>query len=102
MTAGHRSYLALTAQEVISPARFDRHHGKGAFLRLCAMLADPTFAYQQIGNVFGVTRQSIFLIAKKLGVDGMQRRHPCERGAMRYSSAFRIEVFTVWVRIRSS
>jgi hypothetical protein len=39
------------------------------------MLADPTFAYQQIGNVFGVTRQSIFLIAKKLGVDGMQRRH---------------------------
>jgi len=75
VTAGHRSYLALTAQEVISPARFDRHHGKGAFLRLCAMLADPTFAYQQIGNVFGVTRQSIFLIAKKLGVDGMLRRH---------------------------
>jgi len=60
---------------VISSARFDRHHGKGAFLRLCAMLADPTFAYQQIGDAFGVTRQNIFGLAKKLGVDGMQRRH---------------------------
>jgi hypothetical protein len=39
------------------------------------MLADPTFAYQQIGNEFGVTRQRIFAIAKELGVDGKQRRH---------------------------
>jgi hypothetical protein len=58
-----------------SPTRFDRRHGKGAFLRLCAMLADPAFAYQQIGDEFGVTRQNIFAIARELGVDGKQRRH---------------------------
>jgi hypothetical protein len=52
------------------PTRFDRRHGKGAFLRLCAMLADPAFAYQQIGDEFGVTRQRIFALAKELGVDG--------------------------------
>jgi hypothetical protein len=43
-----------------TPARFDRRHGKGAFLRLCAMLADPALAYQQIGDEFGLTRQRIF------------------------------------------
>jgi len=60
---------------MISPARFDRRDGKGAFLRLCAMLADPAFAYQQIGDKFGMTRQRIFSIATELGVDGQQRRH---------------------------
>jgi hypothetical protein len=39
------------------------------------MLADPSFAYQQIGDAFGVTRQRIFALAKELGVDGKQRRH---------------------------
>jgi hypothetical protein len=58
-----------------SPSRFDRRHGKGAFLRLCAMLADPAFAYQQIGDKFGMTRQSVFAIATELGVDGQKRRH---------------------------
>jgi hypothetical protein len=58
-----------------SPARFDRRHGKGAFLRLCAMLADPAFAYQQIGDEFGLTRQRIFALATELGVDGQKRRH---------------------------
>jgi hypothetical protein len=39
------------------------------------MLADPSFAYQQIGDEFGLTRQSIAHIATELGVDGKQRRH---------------------------
>jgi hypothetical protein len=60
---------------MMSPVRFDRRHGKGAFLRLCAMLADPSFAYQQIGDEFGLTRQRIFALARELGVDGKQRRH---------------------------
>jgi hypothetical protein len=58
-----------------SLARFDRRHGKGAFLRLCAMLADPSFAYQQIGDALGLTRQRVYALAKELGVDGKQRRH---------------------------
>jgi hypothetical protein len=40
-----------------SPARFDRIHGKGAFLRLCAMLADPAFAYERIAKNLGLTKQ---------------------------------------------
>ncbi len=60
---------------MISPARFDRFHGKRAFLRLCAMLADPALAYQHIGGEFGLTRQRIAHIATGLGVDGRQRRH---------------------------
>jgi hypothetical protein len=39
------------------------------------MLADPSFAYQQIGNEFGLTRQRIARLATELGVDGKQRRH---------------------------
>jgi hypothetical protein len=39
------------------------------------MLADPSFAYQQIGDALGVTRQRIYALAKELGVDGKQRRH---------------------------
>ena len=39
------------------------------------MLADPAFAYQQIGDEFGLTRQRIAHIATELGVDGQQRRH---------------------------
>ena len=60
---------------MIDPARFDRHHGKGAFLRLCAMLADPTSSYKKIGDEFGVTRQDISFLGKKLGVDARQRQH---------------------------
>jgi hypothetical protein len=58
-----------------TPARFDRRHGKGAFLRLCAMLADPAFAYQGIGSEFGLTQQRIARMAAELGVDGQERRH---------------------------
>jgi hypothetical protein len=58
-----------------SPARFDRRYGKGAFVRLCAMLADPALTYQHIGGEFGLTRQRIAHIATELGVDGEQRRH---------------------------
>jgi hypothetical protein len=60
---------------MVSPAHFDRRHGKRAFLRLCAMLADPSFAYQQIGDEFGLSRQRIFALAKELGVNGQERRH---------------------------
>jgi hypothetical protein len=48
---------------MISPARFDRIHAKGAFARLCSMLADPAFAYERIGGKFGLTRQRIAHIA---------------------------------------
>jgi hypothetical protein len=61
------------------PCRFDRRHGKGAFLRLCAMLADPALAYQQIGDEFGFTKQYIARLAKQLGIDGNQRRRQRER-----------------------
>jgi hypothetical protein len=60
---------------MISPARFDRRYGKGAFVQLCAMLVDPTFAYQDIGDKFDLTRQRIARIATELGVDGRHRRH---------------------------
>jgi hypothetical protein len=56
-----------------SPARFDRRHGKGAFLRLRSMLDDPQFAYQHIANKFGLTRQYIAQLANELGIDGRQR-----------------------------
>jgi hypothetical protein len=58
-----------------SPVRFDHNHGKGAFLRLCSMLADPAFAYEHIGGKFGLTRQLIVHVATESGVDGKQRRH---------------------------
>jgi hypothetical protein len=38
------------------------------------MLADPAFAYQQIGGKFGLTRQRIARIATELGIDGWQRQ----------------------------
>src|SRR6266581_4477083 len=56
-----------------SPARFDRIHGKGAFLRLCSMLGDPEFADQHIANKFGLTRQYIAQLANELGINGRQR-----------------------------
>jgi hypothetical protein len=62
-----------------SPTRFDRRHGKGAFLRLCAMLNDSRFAYQQIANKFGFTRQYTARLAKQLEVNGHQRRRQRER-----------------------
>jgi hypothetical protein len=58
-----------------TPARFDHRHGKGAFLRLCSMIAGPAFAYQHIGDKFDLTRQRIACIAAELGVDGKHRRH---------------------------
>jgi len=39
------------------------------------MLADPTFSYKKIGDEFGVTRQDISFLGKKLGVDARQRQH---------------------------
>jgi hypothetical protein len=39
------------------------------------MLADPSFAYQQIGDEFGLTWQRVAHIATELGLDGKQRRH---------------------------
>src|SRR6266542_3390091 len=52
--------------------RFDRFRGKGAFGRLRSMLNDPRFAYQEIANRFGVTRQYIAQLANELGINGMQ------------------------------
>ena len=57
-----------------SPARFDRNHGKGAFVRLRSMLGDPEFAYQEITNKFGLTRQHIAQLANELGINGRQRQ----------------------------
>jgi hypothetical protein len=57
-----------------TPARFDRRHGKAAFLRLCSMLADPAFAYEHIGGEFGLTRQHIAQLANELDING--RRPP--------------------------
>jgi len=53
---------------MISPARFDGIHGKGAFVRLCTMLDDPEFAYQEIANKFRLTRQYIALLANEIGI----------------------------------
>jgi hypothetical protein len=54
---------------------FDRRYGKGAFDRLRSMLDDPQFAYQDIANKFGVTRQYIAQLANELGINGRQRQH---------------------------
>jgi len=59
---------------MISPARFDRIHGKGTFARLRSMLDDSRFAYQHIRSKFGVTRQYIAQLANELGING--RRPP--------------------------
>jgi hypothetical protein len=58
---------------MISPARFDRVHGKGAFARLRSMLADPTITYERIANKIGLTRQRIGQLANELGINGRQR-----------------------------
>jgi hypothetical protein len=72
-----------------SPARFDRRHGKGAFLRLCSMIADPAFAYQHIGGKFGVTRQYIAKLAEELGINGRQRQR--ERSSRREPRIIKVE-----------
>ena len=38
------------------------------------MLEDPGFAYQHIGNKFGLTRQYIAQLANELGINGRQRQ----------------------------
>ena len=55
--------------------RFDRRHGKGAFLRLCAMLADPAVTYERIAKNLGLTKQRIGQLAKDFRIDGRQREH---------------------------
>jgi hypothetical protein len=61
------------------PARFDGRYGNGAFARLRSMLNDSRFAYQQIANKFGFTRQYTARLAKQLGINGDQRRRQRER-----------------------
>ncbi len=56
-----------------SPARFDRRHGKGTFLRLRSMLDDAAFAYQHIANKLGLSKQYIAQLANELGINGRQR-----------------------------
>jgi len=58
---------------MINSALFDRRYGNGAFARLHSMLDDAAFTYQQIANKFGLTRQSIALLANELGFKGRQR-----------------------------
>ena len=61
---------------------FERRYGMGASARLRSMLDDPQFAYQHIANEFGLTRQYIAQVAKRLGIDGQQRRQQRERERM--------------------
>ena len=58
---------------------FDRRYGMGASAQLRSMLDDPEFAYQHIANKFGLTRQYIAQVAKRLGIDGQRRRRQRER-----------------------
>jgi hypothetical protein len=67
---------------MVSKRLFDRRYGQGAFSSLCSMLDDPAFAYQQIANTFGLTKQHISKVAKKLGIYGMRRRRKRERSRM--------------------
>src|SRR4030095_6937867 len=60
---------------MISPARFDRTHGKGTFARLRSMLAEPTITYERIAKNLGLTKQRIGQLAKDFGVDGRQREY---------------------------
>lgn len=53
---------------------FDRHHGKGAFTRLCSMVGDSDLHYRSIGRRFGITRQRVAQIAAEMGVDGRRRQ----------------------------
>jgi len=53
---------------------FDRRYGKGAFARLRSTLEDPQFAFEHIANKFGLTRQYIAQVGKRLGIDGRRRR----------------------------
>jgi biotin operon repressor len=59
---------------MISPARFDRLHGKGAIVRLRSMLDDPTVTYERIAKNLGLTKQRIAKLAKELGINGRQRQ----------------------------
>jgi hypothetical protein len=58
---------------------FNRRYGKGASARLRSMLDDPQFAYQHIGDKFGLTRQYISKLAKGLAIKGRQRQRQRER-----------------------
>ena len=51
---------------MVNKRLFDRRYGEGAFARLRSMLGDPGFAYQHIGNKFGLTRQYIAQLANEL------------------------------------
>jgi hypothetical protein len=62
---------------VVNKRLFDRRYGKEAFARLRSMLGDPGFAYQHIGNKFGLTRQYIAQLANELGINGRQRQRAC-------------------------
>jgi hypothetical protein len=66
---------------MVNKRLFDRRYGKGAFARLRSMLEDPGFAYQHIGNKFGLTRQYIAQLANELGINGRQRQR--ERSSRR-------------------
>jgi hypothetical protein len=89
-----------------SPTRFDRRHGKGAFLWLCSMLADPAFTYQHIANKLGLTRQYIAQLANELGFKGRQReRVRLSRREPRIIKKFRqypVEIRAVMNKLRQA
>ena len=58
---------------MITAARFDELHGKGAFVKLRLLLGDPVLSYERIGGTFGLTRQRIAQLAEQFGIDVKKR-----------------------------
>jgi len=79
LKASRFTLLRSTRHTVAFQQWFDRLHGKGASARLRSMLDEPQFAYQEIANKFGLTRQYIAQLANELGINGRQRQRERER-----------------------
>jgi hypothetical protein len=57
----------------LNPADFDRTHGDGLLSRLRSLLSDSHNTYKVIRRRFGISRQRVGQLARKMAIDGRKR-----------------------------